>query len=257
MLGKLGLKASEEKPLPKHVAIIVHDMSARACAHQDKSDKTSRAPFDETLANHLPDIIKTAIELGICHLTLLCPKTTNPSSQQDNADAQDLFDRLIGPDRAWLNHLPVDLQYLGDPAKLTPGLQNQLNQSEVQPHDGQKFWLTIADNYDGRRAITNAVREIMGSIKSGRISPDDIGPELIAKHLDAQHLDATAIPDPDLIIMTSGVMRLDNTYLWQSAYSEFVFSDAKWADFSSSHFCAALKEFSSRERRFGGLAAAK
>jgi len=250
LFQKSNLKLSDEKSRPKHVAIILHDRNRVNRTYLEMSEDNGV----ENSENHLKQIVETAIETGICRLTLICPNAGDLTEPKVKSSTSDLFAYLFGGDSQWLVDRGIFLSYLGNRNDLSPETLLLLKHLDNRAPEHQNLRLAISGGNDGRKAITHAARKIAVLVKSGEIIPDDISPELIDKHIDLTNL---AAPDPDLVVITGGVKRLENSFLWQSAYSEFVFSDAPWSDFSSAHFYAALLEFTSRERRFGGLVATK
>jgi len=254
LFQKSNLKLSDEKSLPKHVAIILHDRDLVNRASPEVVEDNGAHPPE----NYLQKIVETSIETSISHLTLICPNAQNLAGLKDKSSNQDLFAYLVGSDPQWLVDHAICLSYLGNRNDLRPETLLLLKQLKNRAPENQTLRLTITAGYDGRQSIISAVRKIAILVKSGAIAPDDISPELIGTHLHPTGLEyCNSGPDPDLIIMVGGVKRLDNSFLWQSAYSEFVFADASWPDFTAEHFCGALNEFMGRERRFGGLIDAK
>ena len=268
MLKNPFLDPNECISLPKHVAIILHD---RDPANHPSSEMVE--DFDAHLPeNYLRQIVRNSTETSISHLTLICPNAGNITGIKDKAGNSDIFTYLFGSDPQWLIDNGICLSYFANRNDLSPETLLRLKKLENCTAKNHNFHLTIAAGYDGSLSILNAVTKIAILVKSGDIDPDDISPDLIGEYLHPTGLgycnstpepalepalDPDPDPDPDLIIITGGIKRLDNTCLWQSAYSEFVFCETPWNEFSSTHFFAALTEFTSRERRFGGLIDAK
>jgi len=141
---------------------------------------------------------------------------------------------------------------IGEREGLDPDIRRLLEEAEELTRHNDGLTLVVAFNYGARDEIARAVRRIAADVASGALRPEAITEDLIGRHLDAPD-----IADPDLIIRTSGELRLSNFLLWQAAYSELVFTPVYWPDFDRAALEAAIEEYRRRERRFGGLAAAK
>jgi undecaprenyl diphosphate synthase len=161
-----------------------------------------------------------------------------------------LLKHFIRRDLAELHHNNVVVKVIGERDGVPADVLKLLEEAErlTAGNTGQK--LVIAFNYGSRHEITMAARRIAAQVAAGLLDPDSITPELISANLDT-----AGIPDPDLIIRTSGEQRLSNFLMWQAAYSEFVFTDTFWPDFGPAEFKSALQVYSMRRRRFGGLEA--
>ena len=140
----------------------------------------------------------------------------------------------------------VRCRVIGDKIALSPDIQEAIAELEEATAGNTGLTFSIAINYGGRDEITRAVREVAKKVKEGELDPSDITEEVINSHLDTNYL-----PDPDLLIRTSGEERISNYMLWQTAYTEFYFTDTLWPDFNKDEFIKALKDFAGRERRFG------
>ena len=151
---------------------------------------------------------------------------------------------------AELHQAGVKISVIGERQGLEPGIVALLEDAERLTRDNTKLRLIVAFNYGSRQEITRAARTIAEKVRDGRIDPADITPSVLANHLDT-----AGIPDPDLLIRTGGEQRLSNYLLWQCAYTEFVFVDEHWPDFSAEVFARAIAEYQSRDRRFGGIKA--
>jgi len=138
----------------------------------------------------------------------------------------------------------VVFRAIGDIKKLPDGVQKLIRDFETLSKNNTGLLLTSALSYSGREEIVNAVKNMLSN---------DVRPEKVDEKVLETYLYTTGIPDPDLIIRTSGEMRLSNFLLWQSAYAEFYFTDTLWPDFGRDEFISAIKEYQGRERRFGGL----
>ncbi len=166
------------------------------------------------------------------------------------SDLLGLLKAFIRRDLAELHRQNVRIRVIGDRNNLRSDILPLLIEAEETTRDNTALTLVIAFNYGSRDEITRAVVGLAKDVEAGRLRPQDIRPELI----DAR-LDTAGIPDPDLIIRTSGEERLSNFLLWQAAYSEFMFMPEYWPDFSRDLFFSALEKYAARDRRFGGLSA--
>ena len=190
-----------------------------------------------------------AIELKIAYLTIFSFSSENwkrPIGEID--DLMDLMKRFIRRDLAELHDAGVCIRVIGQRSHVESELMILIDEAVELTCNNDKLTLVIAFNYGSRTEIAGAARKLAEQVAAGGLNPADITVE----HM-ANALDTSGIPDPDLLIRTSGEMRLSNFLLWQAAYSEFVFLDCYWPDFDKSAFEAAISEFCSRERRFGGL----
>lgn len=189
-------------------------------------------------------------DLGLSHLTLYSFSTENwrrPAGEI--RDLMGLLRQFIMDDLPTLKREGVKVRIIGDRINLDREMKLLVGRAEKETVDNAKFFLQIAFNYGGRDEILRAVRSLAKAAKSGGVDPADIDEAVFAKFLDTAE-----IPDPDLVIRTSGEKRISNFLLWQAAYAEYVFLDVLWPDFDASHFAGALEEFRKRERRFGGVA---
>jgi undecaprenyl diphosphate synthase len=231
---------------PAHVAIIM-DGNGRWAAKRGLPRIEGHRRGVEAVRRS----VRSAAELGIRYLTLYSFSTENWSRPAEEvADLMALLKRFIRNDLAELHAHNIRVRVIGDREGLRPDLLALLNEAEDLPRGNSGLVLVVAFNYGGRQEIARAVRAIACAVKDGRLDPDAIDPATIARALDTD-----GIPDPDLVIRTSGEQRLSNFLPWQSAYSEFVFLPDLWPDFDHAAFKAALDQYIGRERRFGGLSA--
>jgi undecaprenyl diphosphate synthase len=161
-----------------------------------------------------------------------------------------LLRRFIRNDLADLHRSNVRVRIIGERENLDPDIERLLSEAEELTKNNDALTLVVAFNYGARQEIARAARRIAREVAQGRLDPAAITPETVGASLDAPD-----IPDPDLIIRTSGEQRLSNFLLWQSAYSELVFVPTYWPDFDRATLEAAIQEYQQRERRFGGLVA--
>lgn len=232
--------------MPRHVAIIMDGNGRWAARRGLPRSAGHRAGVDA-----LRRAVRAAAELGIEYLTIYSFSSENWSRPASEVSfLLDLLRRFIRQDVAELHRSGVRIKVVGSRDDLDPGIVSLLNDAERLTHENSTLNLVVAFNYGSRQEISRAVSAIAEKIASGEMSASDISPELIAKNLDT-----AGIPDPDLLIRTGGEQRISNFLLWQCAYTEFVFVDEFWPDFTQEIFVRALGEFSLRDRRFGGIEA--
>ncbi len=229
---------------PRHVAIIMDGNGRwardrglpRALGHRQGVEAVRRA-------------VRAAIELKITYLTIFSFSSENwkrPIEEVD--DLMGLMKRFIRRDLAELHEAGVCIRVIGQRQHVDNELTTLIDEAVELTRGNDVLTLVIAFNYGSRTEIAGAARKLAEQVAEGKLHPSDITVERIANALDT-----SGIPDPDLLIRTSGEMRLSNFLLWQTAYSEFVFLDCYWPDFDKAAFEIAIEEFRSRERRFGGL----
>ena len=241
-----AIKQAAGMDVPRHVAIIM-DGNGRWAASRGLPRSEGHRRGVEALRR----TVRAAGDIGIQTLTIFSFSAENWSRPRSEVnDLMGLLKRFIRNDLADLHRNGVRVRVIGERAGLDPDILRLLEEAEELTRGNTKLRLVVAFNYGGRQEIARAVRRIAEAVARGDLPPDAITADLIGKHLDAPDL-----PDPDLIIRTSGEQRLSNFLLWQSAYSEFVFTPVYWPDFDRAALEQAILEFRSRERRFGGLAA--
>lgn len=193
--------------------------------------------------------VKAAIELGIPILTIYSFSSENwsrPVSEID--DLMGLMKRFIRRDLVELHRLGVKIRVIGSRERVDGELLGLIDEACETSAGNSALELMIAFNYGSRDEIAGAARRVAHRVRNGEITPDAITPALLEAELDT-----AGLPDPDLLIRTSGEQRLSNFLLWQCAYTELVFFDVYWPDFSKRHLEEAIAIYSRRERRFGGL----
>jgi len=211
-------------------------------------------------ARHLPRIaghregaravrraIEAAISQGVGWLTIYAFSSENWRRPADEVlDITGLLRHYLRTEIAELKEGGVRLRFIGDRCRFDDGIQSDLRQAERDTTHNAKLNLTIALSYGARAEIVEAAKAAAAAVRDGTLNPEDMNEQTFSGFL------ATAdMPDPDLIIRTSGERRLSNFLLWQAAYAELVFMDVLWPDFDSGQFAAALAEYARRERRFG------
>jgi len=238
------LSPEAKAQLPQHVAIIMDGNGRWA-----KQRHLPRIEGHRQGAESARVIIRTAGDLGIKYLTLYAFSAENWNRPKDEVDT--LMKYLINylksetPD---LNKNNVRLEAIGQIYRLPENVQEQLRKSIQTLSKNNGLTLVLALSYGGRNEIVEGVRAIAEKVRGGQIEPADITEQTVS-----QHLWTRAMPDPDLLIRTSGEMRVSNFLLWQISYAEFVIPPTLWPDFRKPQFYAALEEYAKRHRRFGGV----
>jgi undecaprenyl diphosphate synthase len=232
--------------VPAHVAIIMDGNGRWAAMRGLPRIEGHRRGLDA-----LRRAVRAAGELGIRYLTVYSFSTENwRRPAQEVADLMGLLKRFIRNDLAELHANNIRVRVIGDRDDLAPDIAALVREAEDLTRGNGGLTLVVAFNYGGRQEIARAVRAIAGDVKDGRLDPDRIDMATIENALDTH-----GIPDPDLVIRTSGEQRLSNFLPWQTAYAEFVFLPEFWPDFDHAVFKAAISQYVGRERRFGGLSA--
>jgi len=237
---------SAEDGAPRHVAIIMDGNGRWAAARGLPRGEGHRRGVEA-----LRKTVRAAGELGIEILTIFSFSSENwlrPAAEI--RDLMGLLRRFIRKDLAELHGNNVKVRVIGDRAGLDPDIRRLLEEAEDLTRRNTGLILVVAFNYGARQEIARAMRGIAEDVARGRLMPDEVTADLVASRLDAPDL-----PDPDVIIRTSGEQRLSNFLLWQAAYSELVFVPIYWPEFDRAALENALAEYRRRERRFGGLAA--
>ncbi len=193
--------------------------------------------------------VRTAIDLSVGYLTVYSFSAENWSRPFDEVqDLMGLLKRFIRKDLIDLHNAGVRVRIIGHRDNLQTDIRGLLEEAETLTRLNQRLTLVVAFNYGGRQEIAAAARTVARRFAAGLVREDEIDEALLSSCLDT-----TGIPDPDLIIRTSGEQRLSNFLLWQAAYAEFVFLPVLWPDFDRKAFADALAEFAARDRRFGGV----
>jgi undecaprenyl diphosphate synthase len=238
------LSTETKAQLPQHVAVIMDGNGRWA-----KQRHLPRIEGHRQGAESARVIIRTAGDLGIKYLTLYAFSAENWNRPKDEVDT--LMKYLINylksetPD---LNKNNVRLEAIGQIYRLPENVQEQLRKSIQTLSKNNGLTLVLALSYGGRNEIVEGVRAIAEKVRRGQLEPADITEQTVS-----QHLWTRAMPDPDLLIRTSGEMRVSNFLLWQISYAEFVITPTLWPDFRKPQFYAALEEYAKRHRRFGGI----
>jgi undecaprenyl diphosphate synthase len=194
--------------------------------------------------------VRSAIAHDVRYLTIYSFSSENWRRPPDEvAMLMGLLKRFIRNDLADLNRNDVRVRIIGERGNLAPDIAPLLVEAESLTKNNRGLTLTVAFNYGGRQEIVEAARRLAIEVRDGRVDANAIGVDDFA-----ERLDTAGLPDPDLIIRTSGEMRLSNFLLWQAAYAELVFLPILWPDFDDAAFVSALDQYASRERRFGAVA---
>lgn len=234
--------------IPKHVAIIM-DGNGRWANQRGLPRTIGHTKGVEAVR----ETVRAAGEAGVEYLTLFAFSSENWSRPETEVtDLLGLMRRFIRRDLAELHRENVRIRIIGDRTNLKGDILPLLIEAEETTRHNTALTLIIAFNYGSRNEILRAVERLASEVAAGLLRPEDIDVDMI----DAR-LDTAGIPDPDLIIRTSGEERLSNFLLWQAAYSEFLFIPDYWPDFDRQMFFDALKTYAGRDRRFGGLTSAK
>jgi len=228
--------------LPRHVAIIMDGNGRWA-----KKRLLNRIKGHEKGADSVRAVVKACREIGIPYLTLYAFSTENWARPQMEVDAlMTLLQRFLKTEAEDLLANNIRLRTIGEPQRLPTDVRDSLEAVISQTRHNDGLHLILALSYGSRSEIIHAVREVAADAVAGRLAPSVIDEERLADKLFTR-----GIPDPDLLIRTSGELRLSNFLLWQLAYAEFHFTPTLWPDFGKEEFYQILLEFQRRERRFG------
>jgi len=230
--------------LPSHIAVIM-DGNGRWAQKQG----AERIFGHQNAVKAVRDVSEGCVELGIPYLTLYAFSTENWGRPKEEVEA--LMHLLVSTIKREISTLidnGIQLQTIGDIDSLPPDCQNELQEAIEVTSKNTKMKLILALSYSGRWEIAQAARKLADKVKSGQISSEEIDEQLFSDHLKTE-----GIPDPELLIRTSGEMRISNFLLWQMAYTELYFTDVLWPDFRKSHLIDAIITYQNRERRFGKI----
>ena len=234
----------EKLNVPTHIAVIMDGngrwakkrFMPRTFGHKAGADALERACED---ADHL----------GIKYLTVYAFSTENwKRSVEEVTGIMNLFRRYLESSVEKSNRNNMRVRVIGERSKLAPDIIKAINNLEEATKNNTGLQFTVAINYGGRDEITRAMKRIAEDVKAGKLSEEDITEDMISSYLDTCEL-----PDPDLLIRTSGEERTSNFLPWQLAYSEFFFTDTLWPDFNRQTFIEAIRHYTKRDRRYGGV----
>ncbi|MDX9745859.1 MAG: isoprenyl transferase [Syntrophales bacterium] len=232
--------------IPQHIAIIMDGNGRWAQKHA-----MGRISGHKKGAEAVRVVTRACRELGVRYLTLYAFSVDNWSRPITEVNAlMRLLSEYLTSELMEMQQTGIRLNIIGNISRIKPSLQDKIHGVCKQTADNHDMVLTLALNYSGRDDITEAVKGLFADFQSGRYSWEDMTNELLGRYLSTADM-----PDPDLLIRTSGEYRLSNFLLWQSAYTEFYFTDVLWPDFGKAELLAAIEEFRKRERRFGKTSA--
>lgn len=230
------------KKLPRHVAVIM-DGNGRWAQQRG---------LDRVFGHHqgvvsLREVIEAAAELGINYLTLYAFSTENWGRPDEEVSAlMGLMVESLNNETVTLIRNNISLRIIGDVDRLSADVRKRLDETVKETSGCTGLNLVVALSYSSRWEITQAARKIAADAQNGIINPDSVSEEKIE-----QYLSTSGIPDPELMIRTSGELRISNFLLWQIAYTELYFTDILWPDFGKENFYKAIIDYQKRERRFG------
>ncbi|QGX98583.1 isoprenyl transferase [Roseovarius faecimaris] len=240
-----------DKPVPKrqgprHVAIIMDGNGRWA-----QSRGRPRLFGHHAGARRVREIVSSCPKLGVEYLTIFAFSTENwKRTQTEVAGLMSLFHRYILKEMREFVREDVCVRFIGDRFRLDPKLRALMDETEEMTRHCSGTNLTIAINYGGRDEVSRATKRLAQDVAAGKLDPEKVDEETLPRYLDTY-----VLPDPDLVIRTSGEARISNFLLWQSAYSEYEFIDTLWPDFSAELFTEILKGYGARDRRFGAVSA--
>ncbi len=230
--------------LPQHIGIIMDGNGRWA-----KKRALPRSMGHSAGAQTFRKIARYCSDIGIRHLTVYAFSTENWRRPQEEVDAlMKLFEEYLNEALRDFKDDTIVVKFLGDRTAFSPKLQALINENEEESKNRDGMVLNIAMNYGGRDELVTATKNIAQLVKDGKLSVEDINAELISDSIYTK-----GQPDPDLIIRPSGEFRISNFLLWQSAYAEYYISDKLWPDFTTDDLDKAIAEYSTRNRRYGGV----
>lgn len=232
-----------EDGVPQHVAIIMDGNGRWA-----RSRGLPRIAGHKQGAEAVRSTVRSCSDMGISYLTIYAFSSENwkrPASEVDYI--MGLFRLYIRRELSNLGREGVRMRFIGNRSRLDEDIKKLITESEENTKENTGLTFTVALNYGGRQEILEAVKTFTKAVTNGSVKADDLTEKLFESYLQSQNM-----PDPDLLIRTSGEKRISNFLLWQSAYTEFVFLPLLWPDFKREHLEKAIQEYQRRERRYGG-----
>jgi undecaprenyl diphosphate synthase len=200
-------------------------------------------------AKRVREIVESCPAIGVKYLTIFAFSTENwKRTQTEVSGLMSLFKRYLMKEARALKEAGVRVRFIGTRDRLQPALAQLMSELETLTQDNDLVHLTVAINYGGRDEVARATKRLAQDVADGRLSVDAIDQETLPKYLDTH-----VLPDPDLVIRTSGEARISNFLLWQSAYSEYEFIETLWPDFTKQIFANIVANFATRDRRFGAV----
>ncbi len=232
------------QPVPKHIAIIM-DGNGRWAKKRGLPRTAGHAVGAETFRK----IATYCRDIGVKYLTVYAFSTENwKRSQEEISAIMKLLGKYLQEALRDMEKNRIRIKIFGDISRLTPDLQKLCREAEEKSSAYCDVQANFCLNYGGRDELVRASRDFAADVAQGKYAPEDLTEELLSSYLYSKD-----VPDPELIIRPSGEMRTSNFLLWQSAYSEFVFMDVLWPDFSPADLDKAIEEYHCRNRRFGGV----
>jgi undecaprenyl diphosphate synthase len=239
-----SIEPERDLKIPRHIGVIMDGNGRWA-----KQRGLSRSEGHRAGVEAVRRAVTLAMDYGVQCLTLFSFSAENWRRPPDEIRfIFGLLRRFVASDLEKLHQRNVRIRIIGERNGLERGLRGIIDDVEARTKDNTGLDLIIAFNYGAKVEIVNATRAIARKVAAGELSPEDIDETTLARHLDT-----SGLPDPDLILRTSGEMRLSNFLLWQSAYAELVFVPENWPDFDEAVFVRALRTYTGRDRRFGGI----
>ena len=229
---------------PRHVAIIM-DGNGRWATQRGRP----RLFGHHAGAKRVREIVESCPDVGVEYLTIFAFSTENwKRTQVEVAGLMDLFRRYIAKETRALAELGARVRFIGDRERLDAKLVKLMEELEKSTAGNSKVNLTVALNYGARDEVSRATKLLAEDVARGLLDPANVDEETLSRYLDTR-----VLPDPDLVIRTSGEARISNFLLWQSAYAEYEFIDTLWPDFSREEFASLCASYGERDRRFGGV----
>ncbi|OWU77080.1 isoprenyl transferase [Phaeobacter sp. 22II1-1F12B] len=231
---------------PRHVAIIM-DGNGRWAQARGRP----RLFGHHAGARRVREVVEACPDLGVKYLTIFAFSTENwKRTQVEVAGLMSLFRRYISKETRALDARGVRVRFIGDRVRLDAKLIDLMDQLEVLTSNNDGVHLTIALNYGGRDEVARATKRLAQDVASGALKPADVDEQTLPRYLDTH-----VLPDPDLVIRTSGEARISNFLLWQSAYAEYEFIDTLWPDFTAEELKRLCESYGARDRRYGAVRA--
>ena len=230
--------------VPEHIAIILDGNGRWA-----KKRGMPRTYGHTVGAKNVETILRAAADLGVKYVTMYAFSTENWSRPESEVEAiMKLLENYLKTCLETAKKNEMAVKVIGDVTRLSPAMQEKIRLLEETSAQYDRIHFQVALNYGSRDEMLRAIRRVSADVAEGKLSTDEIDETLFSSYLDTG-----GIPDPDLLIRTSGEQRLSNYLLWQMAYTEFYFTDVPWPDFDEEELKKAIEAYNSRQRRFGGV----
>ena len=231
---------------PRHIAIIM-DGNGRWATQRGRP----RLFGHHAGAKRVREVVEACPDLGVKYVTIFAFSTENwKRTQSEVTGIMNLFRRYITQEAQALIEENVRVRFIGDRLRLDKKLISLMEELEDMTSKCTGVNLTIAINYGGRDEVARATKRLAQEVRDGRLDPEDVNEETLTRFLDTR-----VLPDPDLVVRTSGEARISNFLLWQSAYAEYEFVDTLWPDFSAQELAKLVNAYGKRERRYGSVLA--